>query len=165
DRSLKVWAGICLVLGAVMALEGWHLGIGSAVQPYDRPALPLLIGSGLALVTLATALVLLCRRASFGDPESLPERCAARPYATLFLISFAVLFIEVLMIRYSGSQIRIFSFYKNVPLVSAFLGLGLGCCLGRGRTRHVLQFLLWLLPLSVFLAHAAIAIDGYLGRW
>jgi SAM-dependent methyltransferase len=148
-----------------MTMAGWHLRAGSTVQPFDRPALPLLIGSGLALAALGAALLLLGRRVSFGNAESLPERCASRPYVTLFLISFAVLFIEVLLIRYSGSQIRIFSFYKNVPLVSAFLGLGLGCCLGRGRTRHALQFLVWLLPLSVFLAHAAIAIDGYLGSW
>ncbi len=94
-----------------------------------------------------------------------PGRAARRPYATLFLASFVALFVEVMLIRYANSQIRVFSFYKNVPLVAAFLGLGLGCCQGRGRARQALLFLLWLLPLAAFLAHGTAAVDGALGRW
>src|SRR5439155_25163532 len=65
--------------------------------------------------------------------------------------------------------VRVFSFYTNVPLAAAFLGLGIGCCQGcrpgRGRARQALLFLFWLLPLAVFLAHGAAAVDGVLGRW
>ncbi len=165
DRSLKAWAGVCFVLGAAMTLAGWSLHAVFFVEPHDRPAVRLLIGAGLALAALAVAAVLLARFVRFQDAEALPQRCARRPYTTLFLASFVALFVEVLLIRYSGSQIRIFSFYKNVPLVSAFLGLGLGCCRAGARSRDAMRFLLWLLPLAVFLAHTAIAIDGSLGVW
>jgi hypothetical protein len=50
-----------------------------------------------------------------------------RQYLPLFLISFATLFFEVLIIRWIGSEIRIFAFFKNLILMGAFLGMGLGC--------------------------------------
>lgn len=48
----------------------------------------------------------------------------------LFLISFAVLFFEVLLIRWIASEIRIFGFFKNLILIAAVVGLGIGCSLG-----------------------------------
>lgn len=48
-------------------------------------------------------------------------------YLPLFLISFATLFFEVLVIRWTASEIRIFGFFKNLILLATFLGLGLGC--------------------------------------
>jgi hypothetical protein len=49
---------------------------------------------------------------------------SAHRLLSLFLISFVVLFVETMLIRYIGSQTRIFAFYKNIPLIGAFLGLG-----------------------------------------
>ena len=48
----------------------------------------------------------------------------------LFLISFAVLFFEVLLIRWIASEIRIFGFFKNTILIAAVVGMGIGCALG-----------------------------------
>lgn len=45
----------------------------------------------------------------------------------LFLISFAVLFFEVLFIRFIPSEIRVFGFFNNVLLIAAVVGMGLGC--------------------------------------
>ncbi|MBS1954584.1 MAG: hypothetical protein JST89_10370 [Cyanobacteria bacterium SZAS-4] len=45
----------------------------------------------------------------------------------LFLISFAALFFEVLVIRWLSTEIRIFGYFKNLILMGAFVGLGLGC--------------------------------------
>lgn len=47
----------------------------------------------------------------------------------LFLISFIALYIELLLIRWISSEIRIFAYFKNIVLISSFLGLGLGCAL------------------------------------
>lgn len=44
----------------------------------------------------------------------------------LFALSFLSLFIEVLLIRHLGSEIRIFAYFKNLTLIGAFLGLGVG---------------------------------------
>ena len=81
----------------------------------------------------------------------------------MFAASFAALFVELLLIRYAAAQIRVFAFYKNVPLVAAFLGLGIGCSLARGRARHAIAFAAWTLPVAVVLAHGAPLLDGWIG--
>lgn len=47
----------------------------------------------------------------------------------LFLISFLALYFEVLFIRWIPSSVQIIAYFANVILISAFLGLGLGCML------------------------------------
>ncbi|MBI4665578.1 MAG: methyltransferase domain-containing protein [Nitrospinae bacterium] len=44
----------------------------------------------------------------------------------LFIISLLSLYIEVMLIRHLGSEIRIFAYFKNLTLIGAFLGLGVG---------------------------------------
>jgi len=44
----------------------------------------------------------------------------------LFLVSLLSLFCELLVIRWLSTEIRIFAYFKNLPLMAAFLGLGLG---------------------------------------
>ena len=45
----------------------------------------------------------------------------------LFLISFTALFLELLIIRWLSTEVRIFAYFKNLPLMAAFLGFGVGC--------------------------------------
>jgi SAM-dependent methyltransferase len=73
----------------------------------------------------------------------------------LFVISFVVLFVEMMLIRYIGSQTRIFAFYKNIPLIGAFFGLGLGCLHGRGGRREALVFLAGIVGVAVFFSTIA----------
>lgn len=47
----------------------------------------------------------------------------------LFFISVLALYIELLLIRWLSSEIRIFAYFKNIVLISSFMGLGLGCAL------------------------------------
>ena len=54
-------------------------------------------------------------------------------YRQLVLVSFLGLFVEMLMIRWVSSEIRIFAYFKNFVLVACFLGFGLGCYLCRRR--------------------------------
>lgn len=53
---------------------------------------------------------------------------------TLVLISFLGLFLELILIRWVSSEIRIFAYFKNFVLIACFLGFGLGSSLCR---RHV----------------------------
>src|SRR5262245_12242621 len=45
----------------------------------------------------------------------------------LFLISVVGLFLELLLIRWISTEIRIFAYLQNTVLVVCFLGLGMGC--------------------------------------
>lgn len=49
------------------------------------------------------------------------------PNLSLFLISVVGLFLELLLIRWIGTEIRIFAYLQNTVLVVCFLGLGMGC--------------------------------------
>lgn len=52
----------------------------------------------------------------------------------LFLISALGLFLEMAVIRWLAAEVRLFSYFKNLPLMAAFLGLGIGFALvGRAR--------------------------------
>lgn len=61
----------------------------------------------------------------------------------LVLLSFAVLVQELALIRWLPAQVRVLAYFPNLILISAFLGLGLGCLrAGKGS-------LLWLWPVSM----------------
>ena len=50
----------------------------------------------------------------------------------LFGISFAALYIEVLLIRWIGTEIRVFAYFQNLALIACFLGFGVGCYRSKG---------------------------------
>lgn len=63
-----------------------------------------------------------------------PTRVAAGPLPAirprpgqLFLVSFLSLFLELCLIRWVSAEVRIFAYCKNLVMLAAFLGLGLGC--------------------------------------
>ena len=148
-----------MVALAAVAVLGIGQETGDAGQMARFGAVGLLLGAagivGLLLSVLAP---------TPNHPEA-PSRAVRRPWVTLFLVSYIALFVEVMFIRYSGSQVRIFSFYKNIPLISAYLGLGLGCWLGRGRSGHALSFVRWMVPLIGALSLAAGAIGSATSLW
>src|SRR5215468_6206461 len=83
----------------------------------------------------------------------------ASPKATgqtqaLFLVSVLGLFLELMLIRWIGTEIRIFAYLQNTVLVVCFLGLGMGCL--SSRKPFVLRELL--LPLVVLVALLAMPI-------
>lgn len=51
----------------------------------------------------------------------------------LVLISLVSLYLELLLIRWVSSEIRVFAFFKSLVLIACFLGFGLGCYLTRAR--------------------------------
>src|SRR6266542_2312322 len=47
------------------------------------------------------------------------------------LTTFGILVLELSLIRWTSSQVRIFAYFNNLVLIAAFLGMGLGVALGR----------------------------------
>lgn len=74
-----------------------------------------------------------------------------RPTLAIFLISVLGLFLEMLLIRWIGTEVRIFAYLQNTILVACFLGLGLGCFTCR-RPIDLRQTLIPLLILLVLIA-------------
>jgi hypothetical protein len=48
----------------------------------------------------------------------------------LFLASFVALYCELVIIRYLSTEIRVFAYLKNLPLIASFFGIGLGMIVG-----------------------------------
>lgn len=69
-------------------------------------------------------------------------------YGTLALVSVLGLFLEMLMIRWISSEIRIFAYLKNFVLIACFLGFGLGSFLAHRRV-NLMATLVPLLTLTV----------------
>lgn len=88
-----------------------------------------------------------------------PGELGACEYKKLALVSFLSLFLEMLMIRWISSEIRVFAYLKNFVLVACFLGFGLGCYLCRRRI-HLIAMLSPILLLTLILKshiHAPLA--------
>ncbi len=62
-----------------------------------------------------------------------PQSLGGFTYGKLTLVSALTLFLELLMIRWVSSEVRIFAYFKNFVLVACFLGFGVGCYLCRRR--------------------------------
>ncbi|MFN2240084.1 MAG: spermidine synthase [Thermoanaerobaculia bacterium] len=81
----------------------------------------------------------------------MPTRRSAK--IDLFLATFGVLALELALIRWSSHQIRVFAYFNNLVLISAFGGLGLGIIMGprtRGLFRLLFPSLLVLAALLTF---------------
>jgi hypothetical protein len=70
----------------------------------------------------------------------------------LALCTFAILGLEIALIRWISGQIRIFAYFANLVLLAAFLGMGLGLAIGRKRPFLVRAALPMLAVLSAILA-------------
>jgi spermidine synthase len=53
----------------------------------------------------------------------------------LFLASALTLFVELALIRWVATEVRVFAYVKNLALLLCFLGFGVGCALARQRPR------------------------------
>lgn len=55
------------------------------------------------------------------------------PALGICLATFAILALELALIRWISGQVRIFAYFNNLTLIGAFLGMGLGVAAGRSR--------------------------------
>src|SRR5437764_14499415 len=79
--------------------------------------------------------------------ERLP---ASRVPLAVFVASALTVYAELVLVRWHGTCFRAFAIFKNVSLLSCFLGLGIGYGLS-GRRRSTLAAFLPLLALQVLL--------------
>lgn len=78
-----------------------------------------------------------------------------RNYLDLLLLSFISLFLELAIIRWLSSEIRIFAYFKNLPLMAAFLGFGIGFWLHEKSDRLLFWFPRLFLCLVILIAMAS----------
>jgi len=69
------------------------------------------------------------------------QRINSRVGAQLFGLSFAALFLELMVIRWAPAVVHYVAYYSNLMLISSFLGLGIGAMMARRRMQ-----LFWLFP-------------------
>jgi hypothetical protein len=71
-------------------------------------------------------------------PDEDTETAAPRGFLgdrfRLFLLSFVMLFVELALIRWAGSNVLYLSYFSNFVLLGSFLGIGIGFL--RARSRH-----------------------------
>ena len=91
-------------------------------------------------------------------PPSAADRfLTKRRTLALFLISVVGLFLELLLIRWVTTEIRIFAYLQNTVLVVCFLGLGMGCW----DTRRGFALRDMLMPLAVLVTLVALPPTRY----
>jgi hypothetical protein len=93
-------------------------------------------------------------------PPTTDHAWAGRARASLQIgvSSFGVLALELALIRWTSGQIRLFAYFNNVVLITAFLGVGLGLALGRRRPGLVH----WALP-ALALVSAVVGLSDRIG--
>src|SRR6266852_2305347 len=110
-----------------------------------------LIG-GCAVSLACAGLILFLLRPLTRRPGSpltvLPHDLGTSSSAGLILASVLGLYLELLLIRWISSEIRIFAYFKNFVLIACFLGFGLGCYL----TRRAISILMLGVPVLFFSA-------------
>ena len=79
-----------------------------------------------------------------------PIQFSKKSLARTFVISMAALYFELLVIRYIGTEIRIFAYLKNITLIAGFCGIGIGMVLVKVPSwlRNCIPLLVGLLFLS-----------------
>jgi spermidine synthase len=95
------------------------------------------------LVTISVSIFLVYRlldrirtvRGASGRLDVAIDELGGFGYSRLVWASILSLFLEMMMIRWVSSEIRIFAYFKNFVLVACFLGFGLGCYLCRRRVQ------------------------------
>ena len=61
------------------------------------------------------------------------KKLLSKPAIELFVISMLSLFFELVVIRWLSSEIRIFAYFKNIPLMACLFGMGMGMALSSSK--------------------------------
>ena len=65
--------------------------------------------------------------AFFESNEPVQSSNAGSSTWRLLLVSSAALYLEIVLIRWLGTEVKIFAFFQNLSLIVCFLGFGVGC--------------------------------------
>lgn len=80
------------------------------------------------------------------------------PAGELFFLSLTSLYLELLVIRWMGGDIEAFSIFKTFPLVTCYVGLGVGCALGTNKHFR-------LLPIALVVMAAMMKVPDLMDKW
>ncbi|MBX9951558.1 MAG: hypothetical protein K2Y39_20475 [Candidatus Obscuribacterales bacterium] len=80
------------------------------------------------------------------------------PACELFFLSLTSLYLELFVIRWMGGDIEAFSIFKTFPLVTCYVGLGVGCALGN--TKHFR-----LLPVALVVMAFMMKVPDLMDKW
>jgi len=80
-------------------------------------------------------------------------------YIELFVISVVSLYFEMLIVRWLAAEVRLFSYFKNLTMMAAFMGLGIGFAVAEHRKD------LWycFLPLTLVYVPIVVAVGRLTG--
>jgi hypothetical protein len=92
------------------------------------------IGFFVAVVILCGEAFFVLRRRKQASIEPSPQQWS---WWTLVAASFLTLFAELVLIRWLGTEVRVFAYVKNLALLLCFLGFGLGCALSKYPVRWI----------------------------
>jgi spermidine synthase len=67
----------------------------------------------------------------------LQEKQRGRMLWPVFVVSFTALYLEILLIRWIGTEVRVFAYFQNLALIACFLGFGLGCYQSAMKKRYL----------------------------
>jgi SAM-dependent methyltransferase len=89
--------------------------------------------------------------------------------SSLAMISLASLFLELLVVRWIASEIRVFAYFKSLALIACFLGFGLGCYLTKRKVCLLHTFAPLLAMVAIVelpwapLRHLVVNLSGFIG--
>jgi spermidine synthase len=109
----------------------------------------------------AAPLSLTADRPAIDDAAGAPRPGAARPKLDLFLISFAILFFELAVIRWFGSTVIFLTFFTNLALMACFLGMSVGA-LAASRKVNLIR---WVIPLTLVAVVSALGLYWGYNHW
>ena len=84
------------------------------------------------------------------SPSPATDPAYAHPYRRLFLASFSILFLELVLIRWVPSYVRMFGYFTNFILMGSLLGAGIGILTHRAARIRLLSFPVLLMVLVGF---------------
>jgi len=143
---------LLLIAVFILSLAGFALGQNPSTQAHSEWELHAAFACVVVGTIVANAYVVgLLHAARDGNSSSWAKKWEFSPsdlggfsWPQLAFWSLLSLFLELLMIRWISSEIRIFAYFKNFVLIACFLGFGLGCHLSRRRA----NLLLLVVPLT-----------------
>jgi len=97
------------------------------------------IGFFISAVILGSEAFFVFRRRNQPTAVIPSPAASPQPWSWWYLVvaSFVTLFAELVLIRWLGTEVRVFAYVKNLALLLCFLGFGLGCALARYPIRWI----------------------------
>lgn len=91
-----------------------------------------------------------------GTEPTVSTRCQCME---LFVASFLGLYFEMLVVRWLAAEVRLFSYFKNLTMMAAFMGLGVGFAIA-GRRKSAWRWFSLILLLYVLIVLAVSRLAG-----